>query len=337
MATTTSATKAMAGKFVFVTTTGGGREVFFGKTIDEPFGDQMSVEGKSIGWTPQGFLAVRPFTTVVNFPTKSPGYQIQTITDQAVLEELTTIYRTAVNQVTRTNFPLTYRWIESAFHHDAFFTNATTATPFARTSTPRTYGFNAFNPFYSFYMGFANSAEQFRRALFTSPQVTSTKEMDKITELEGDMTIEIGKITNEIAVKCNQLINRDHDLGHYFQWIQGYSVSVPPTNQIAGWLYLINRLQIAKTWARRNGKTTLVRETNTLVKEGINRLNETILEHCSSLDTLITETCSQYGIQFETFGEMSPFANYTTPYSGTFEGYGFEPQFMTGTLVGAGV
>jgi hypothetical protein len=319
-----------------VTTTGGGREVFFGKTIDEPFRDQVSVEGKSFGWTPQGFLAVRPFTTVVNVPTKTAGFQIQTITDQAVLEELTTIYRTSVNQVTRTNFPLTFRWIESAFYHDPFYTNTTNGTNYGRTNTPRTFRHNSITPYYSFYLGSANSAEQVRRALFTSPHVTSTKEMDKITELEGDMTIEIGKITNEIAVKCNQLINRDHELGHYFQWIHGYTVPVPPTNQIAGWLYLINRLQIAKTWARRNGKTTLVRETNTLVKEGINRLNETILEHCSSLDTLITETCSQYGIQFETFGEMSPFANYTTPYSGTFEGYGFESQFSSGTLVGAG-
>ena len=327
----------MAGKFVFVTGTGGGREVFFGKTIDEPFSDQVSVEGKSIGWTPQGFLAVRPFTTVVNFPLKTPGFQIQTVTDQAVIEELTTIYRTAVNQITRTNFPLTFRWIESALSHEPFYGNSFNGTNSWRAATARTNGFNSFNPFYSFYMGFANSTEQFRRALFTSPQVTTTKEMDKITELEGDLTIEIGKITNEIAVKCNQLINRDHELGHYFQWIQGFTVPVPPTNQIAGWLYLINRLQIAKTWARRNGKTTLVRETNTLVKEGINRLNETILEHCASLDTLITETCNQYGIQFENFGEMSPFANYTTPYSGTFEGFNYEPQFMTGSLVGAGV
>ena len=160
--------------------------------------------------------------------------------------------------------------------------------------------------------------------------------MDKITELEGDLTIEIGKITNEIAVKTNQLIHRDPELANYFEWVQGHNLPMPPTNEIAGWLYLIQRLQIAKAWARRKGKTPLVRETNTLVKEGINRLNETILEHASSLDTLITETCSQYGIQFETFGEMSPFASYTAPYSGNFENYSFETPTFNPPLVGAG-
>jgi len=96
------------------------------------------------------------------------------------------------------------------------------------------------------------------------------------------------------------------------------------TTQIGGWSYLINRLQVAKNWARRSGKTPMVREINTLMKEGISKLNETIRDHCGALDTLITETCTQYGIQFEMFGEMSPFANYTAPYAGGLETYQFE-------------
>ena len=65
---------------------------------------------------------------------------------------------------------------------------------------------------------------------------------------------------------------------------------------------MMNRLQFAKNWARRCNKPALVREINSLVKEGLSNLNETILEHCSALDTLITETFGQYGISYEIYG-----------------------------------
>jgi hypothetical protein len=332
--------RSFAGKFIFVSGLAGGREVFLGRAIDEPFSDQISIEGKPIAFTPQGYLVIRPFTTVVSFPIKDPNYQIQFITNQDAIEEINNIFRTSINTLSRTNFPLTYRWIESAIRRDGFFNNYTNGT--INTFTNRANGFNTNgfgfnNPFNSFFNGFVISAEQFRRALFTSPQVNTTKEMDKITELEGDMTIEIGKITNEIAVKFNHLINRENELTHYFEWIQGFNMPYAPTNQIGGWFYLINRIHIAKHWARRNGKTSLVREFNTLTKEGINRLNETILDHCSSLDTLVTETCTQYGIQFEIYGDMSPFTSYTTPYTGSFENYTFETANAPTTMVGVGV
>jgi hypothetical protein len=331
--------RSFAGKFIFVSGLAGGREVFLGRAIDEPFSDQISIEGKPIAFTPQGFLVIRPFTTVVNFPIKDPNFQIQFITNQDAVEEINNIFRTSINTLSRTNFPLTYRWIETAIRRDGFFNTFPNwpANPFtSRTTGFNTTGFGSNNPFNSFFNGFVISAEQFRRALFTSPQVNTTKEMDKITELEGDMTIEIGKITNEIAVKFNHLINRESELTNYFEWVQGFNIPINAMNQIGGWLYLINRLQIAKNWARRNGKTPMVREINTLMKEGINRLNETILDHCGSLDTLITETCTQYGIHFELFGDMSPFMNYTTPFAGSFENYTFETTPSTNMTVGAG-
>lgn len=326
------------GKYVFVTGIAGGREVFLGRAIDEPFNGEITFEGKPIGITPQGFLVARPFKTTTSFPIGDPGFQMQFVTNQAAIDELDHVWKSSIAQLSRASFPLTYRWIESAVRRDGFAFNGN--GPFANFANRNSWFFNGTgngfnNPFASFHAGFTSSAEQFRRALFASPQVGSTKEMDKITELEGDLTIDIGKITNEIAVKFNQTIHRENELATYFESIQGFNVATPITSQIGGWLFLINRLQIAKGWARRNGKTPLVREINTLVKDGINRLNETILEHCGALDTLITETCTQYGIQLEAFGEMSPFTSYTTPFSGTFDtSFDFAPT--TPTPVGIG-
>lgn len=328
--------KGYAGKFVFVSGIAGGREVFLGRAIDEPFSEQISLEGKPISYTPQGVMIVRPFTTVVTFPVKDPNFQIQYINNPTVIDEINNIFNSSLTQISRANYPLTFRWIEASIRQNApaLFNGYGGANRYNHFNQA-TYG-NA-NAFYSFYSGFATSAEQFRRALFQSPQVNTTKELDKITELEGDLTIEIGKVTNEIAVKFNHLINRDGELINYFEWIQGYTTPILPTNLIGGWAYLINRLQVAKNWARRNGKTPLVREINNLMKEGINRLNEAILDHCSSLDTLITETCNQYGIQFELYGEMSPFMNYTGPFASSFETYNFETPTTTTTLTGVGV
>jgi hypothetical protein len=312
------------GKFVFVSGLNGGREVFFGRPIDEAYADTLTIEGKSISFTPQGVMVIKPFVTLCTFPTKNPLCQIQQIQNPEALHEANNLYNTSVTTITRANYPLTYRWIESAvnfFAGNPLFANNFNynANWFTR---PGNFNYNGMNnPFSSFFEGFKTSAEQFRRALFQSPQVSSTRELDKLTELEGDLLIEIGKITNQVAVKFNQFVGRNTELAHYFESMQGFTIPPPNTNTMGGWCFLMNRLQIAKNWARRNGKTPLVREINTLTKDGFNNLNELILEHCSSLDTLITETFSQYGITFELHGEMSPFASYTAPFSGTIENF----------------
>jgi hypothetical protein len=334
--TTKSNIGSHTGKYVFVSGINGGREVFFGRPIDEPYGDHITVEGKSISFTPQGFMVVRPFVTLCNFPTKNPNCQVQQITNQEAINEANNLFNLSVTTITRANYPLTYRWVETAIFNFANNTNFNYVggTNYNRSFFNRNYSAYSNNPFTSFYEGFTNSAEQFRRALFQSPQVTSTRELDKLTELEGDLTIEVGKITNQVAVKFNQLISRNTELTNYFDSIHGFSIPFPTTSTVGGWCYLMNRLQVAKNWARRNGKTPLVREINALTKDGINGLNEIILEHCSTLDTLITETFSQYGINFEIYGDLTPFTNYTAPFSGTVENYDY-PTIPT--YAGAGV
>jgi len=313
------------GRFVFVSGINYGREVFLGRTIDEPFNNTLSIEGKCISMTPQGFMVVRPFVTMCTFPTNSPGCQIQHINNPEAIAEATSIFNMTLSTISRASYPLTWRWIESSIQSAATSFNGSSGfgNAFNFNGGRAAFGKYAYTPynnaFTGFYDGFATSAEQFRRALFASPQVNSTRELDKLTELEGDLTIEVGKTTNQMAVKFNQIVSRNNELTHYFESMQGFNYPFATSHPMTGWCYLVNRLQIAKNWARRNGKTPLVREINVLNKEAIQGMNEIILEHCSALDTLIAETCTQYGIAFEYFGEMSPFASYTAPYSGTIE------------------
>lgn len=314
------------GKFVFVSGINSGREVFFGRPIDEPFGDSITIEGKSVNFTPQGTLVVRPFATLCTFPTKSPTCQIQQITNPEAVAEAQSLFNMSMPVISRASYPLTYRWMESALFNSAnpaAIAGGFNGGAFPRNGYARSEMKGFANPFSSFYEGFLQSAEQFRRALYQSPQVTSSRELDKLTELEGDLCIEIGKITNQVAIKFNQMISRNQEIVQYFESIQGFAMPMTSTTTMGGWCYLINRLSIAKNWAKKYGKTPLVREINALTKDGINGLNEIILEHASSLDTLITETFAQYGIVYEAFGEMSPFASYTTPFSGSMESYEF--------------
>lgn len=174
------------------------------------------------------------------------------------------------------------------------------------------------NPSASIYEGFASGAACFRRALFQSPQVHSTRELDKLTELEGNLLIEIGKITNQIAIKLHQVLGRERELSSYFESVQGNDPFDAPSNAtltmtIGGWTHLLGRMQVARLWARRNARTALVREIDALTKDGITNLDEVILEHCSALDVLVAESCAQYGIASELQVEMSPFPGDASP------------------------
>jgi len=321
-------TNTYTGKFIFVSGIGGGREVFLGRAIEEPFEGQIILEGKSITWGTQGQMTIRPFKTRTSFAISQSHTQIQVITSQEVTSEIDGFFDSSINSITRWSYPLTYRWIESAM------TNTTWGTWMGQASSPRTPAqtstghINA--PFSQFLTGFHGSVEQFRRALFTSPQITTTTEMDKVTELQGNLAIGFGKVTNEIATKFNGIVNRETELATYFEWTQVHAAPLSTTTTMTGWGFLNYRMNIAKSWARRNGKAPLVREINNLFKEAVRTLNEIVLDHCSTLDTLITETCSQYGIPYELFGEMSPFTDRTT-FTGTVESFTMEPVAATPT------
>jgi hypothetical protein len=98
---------------------------------------------------------------------------------------------------------------------------------------------------------------------------------------------------------------------------------------MAGWTFLFERLHNVKAHARRAGNVALVRDLNGLIKEGISGLNEVILDHCNTLDTLIAETFNQYGISYEIHGDLSPFTSFAVPTPTAFD------RDAIGTLIGA--
>ncbi len=302
-------TKTYMGKLYFVSGISGGREAFLGKAIDEPYEGYLSLEGKTVSITPQGVMTIRPFATLINFPIRDPICTIQQIHLAEVRDEAKAVLESSIAQISAVTRPLLFSWMETCLVRDNVIPT-TWVTDIAMHNR-----LGIINPIFGFYEGFVFSAEQFRRALFETPQVNGTAELDKMTELEGDLTIEIGKITNQIAIKLNKLLTREKELTRYLAAVQSAeaALAAPASTIMGGWTLLIHRIQLAKNWARGIGNTALVREINLLTKEGINNLNETILEHCGSLDMLIAEAFAQYGITSEIYGDMSPFSGYLTP------------------------
>ncbi len=326
MSTTTSFPKTTAGKIFIVSGFSGGREVFLGKAIDEPYEERITLEGKILSFSPQGYLVARPFPTITTFFLKDVQHCVQYLSQPKAQEEAIQILNLSMVHIGRSSFPLIYRWIESAcstygslpWTHVNGPTPNTQPFPFQPERLSTTFGYA--HPFQGLYQGFVMTAEQFRRALFQSRQVSSTRELDKLAELEGNLAIEIGKIANQIAIKFHQLATRENELFPYLEAFQGNDLPIASVrNSMAGWLFLFERLHLAKSWARRTGKVALVRDLNALIKDGIFGLNEVILDHCNSLDTLVTETFSQYGIAYEIHGELSPFVTYAGAVPSTFE------------------
>lgn len=303
MSSTTSFPKNAAGKLFFVSGLTGGREVFLGKAIDEPVQGHLALEGKVLSMSPNASagrvprMVVRPFRTTVNFALSEAGYAVQHLSSTEAVAEASDLLELAATHVSRSSYPLVFRWVETAVQPEV-------APPDADSTDPLPF---AANPFLGLYESFQATAEEFRRVLFRSHQIETTRELDRVTELEGDLLIEIGKITNQAAIKFQQILSAERGLSRYFEALQPSELPLGNARRsMSGWPFLFERVQTAKSWARRNGKGALVRDVNTLLKDGLFGLNEVILEHSNSLDTLITETFGQYGITHELADEPEP-------------------------------
>ncbi len=284
-------------------------EIFLGRAIDETLDGRLPLEGKSFCITSQGTFAAKPFRTRIDIAETDIPHRIE---HPDAIDEAEALLTRSVTIVHRTNFPLLFRWFQAG-----------KAAPAARTPVV------VANPFAHIFRGFETNAELFRRALFAAPQVRSTRELDRLTELEGDLVIELGKVTNDVAVRFNAIVAGDVELTGFFEQLGAGGITVT-NGGVGGWTFAMARLFEAKSWARGRGKVHLVRDVNTLAKEGIGRMNDVLLEHAGALDTLITETFAQFGIEAETWGEISPFATYTMPMPGRSLQESAEPEVPLG-------
>ena len=297
MSTAISTPKSATGKLFFISGLVAGREIFLGKAIDEPDPDHLILEGKVLTMRPRGRMVVRPFLTTTRVSLREPNISVQEISDPRAHEEARGLLTLTATHASRASYPFIVRWVELTLRPTA------EASLSLEEGEPERNPVGA-DPFFSLYQGFLATAEEFRRILFRARQIETTRELDQVTELEGDLLIEIGKIANQAALKLNRILSDERELGEFLLAFQGPDLPLGHSRaSMSGWPYLFGRLSAARGWARRNGKAELVRDINALLKDAIFALNEVLLDHGNSLDTLVTETFGQYGLAIELPGE----------------------------------
>jgi len=301
MATGSTFPESVAGKFFFVSGLSDGIGVFVGRALDEPVDEQLTLEGKLVQVTPQGPVVAQPFNSQVRFFLLDATLTVHYICDPRAREEAAEFFDHSLTHVSAASFPFLHRWFRASAQ--PCFDSLQPPGPLHNPSGPHS--------FQGFFAGFLSTAEDFRRALFHAPQVSSARELDKVAELEGDLTVEIGKLTNQVAVKFHRIVSREVELRDHLEAFYGGEIPAKGTqvkeDSMGGFSYLIERMYFAKNFALRAGKSATIREINSIVKDGFFGLNEVVLDHCNSLDTLISETFSQYGIAHEIHGELFPF------------------------------
>ena len=156
---------------------------------------------------------------------------------------------------------------------------------------------------FGFFADFLGQAEDFRRALLRSQRISSSRELDRVAELTGDLVIEVGRITGRLALGLDRIVASDPELrAHLERFPEGRAPDGPLGSVLGGFPYLSERVAWAKEFARANAREELVRELNAVFKEALFVLNEVVLDHVGSLDVLMTEAFAQYGIGPEELG-----------------------------------
>ncbi len=293
MTTSMRSKETLLGQLFLVTGPGGGREVFLGSALGDDVGDRLRLEGKVLSMTPHGRLVVRPFPTTVTVRESDPSTTLHRLTDPQVVTEARSLLALAATHVNRGAVPNVHAWVSAALQSSS---GAPTADP-----GPATRGEVAHEgePFQTLYESLLATTEEFRRVLFRTRGVESTRELDRATELEGDLLIEVGRVANQVAVKLNATGRRVPALAAHLEAFGASGSDLGRRPSMAGWPDAFERVRIAKDWARRGGRAELVRELNTLIKDAVFAVHEVILDHGNALDTLITETFGQYGVRAE--------------------------------------
>ena len=292
-----------------VTCASGGREVFLGTAVGAADEGRLTLEGKLLSITPDGRLVVRPFPTTITVSQAEEGASVHRVTTPAVLEEASRLLELTATHLHQGASPRVYAWVEAALEPSRTNGARDTEPPLSggRSATQPVGGTE---PLSTFFQAFFATSEEFRRVLYRTRQVESTRELDQVSDLEGDLLIEIGKSTNLAAVKLNRILQRERSLAAHLEAFRSTAGSGLPANSMCGWPGLYERLVTSKCWARRFGKTDLVRAINLLLKDVVFALNEVVLDHSNALDTLITETLGQYGIvsdlELDLTCELSP-------------------------------
>ena len=258
-----------------------GREFFLGRATGESDANRLSLEGKALLPDGTGEMTIQPFATRADYRLDDSNYRIQRVDHPDAVDEVTRVLTLAIAGITRESFPLLSRWF------------AGSPNEFSNSKQP-----SSTAPFQHILTEFRECTFRLRRALILSPQVTATQELDQLVELEGDLTIEVGKITAKIVTELNLMLESENGLAHFLRRVGDTGgASRGRSDELAGWQLSAGRLTAAKNWAVAGAETELVRTLSALIQEGNTRIGQVLLEHQAALDTLASEAFGRYGIQ----------------------------------------
>jgi len=258
-----------------------GREYFLGRATGESDANRLSLEGKALLPDGTGEMTIQPFATRADYRLDDSNYRIQRVDHPDAVDEVTRVLTLAIAGITRESFPLLSRWFAGSSNELSSQAPPSPTAPFQHILTE-----------------FRECTFRLRRALILSPQVTATLELDRLVELEGDLTIEVGKITAKIVTELNLMLESENGLSHFLRRVGDTGgVGRGRTDELAGWQLCAGRLTAAKNWAVAGAETELVRTLSALIQEGNTRIGQVLLEHQAALDTLASEAFGRYGIQ----------------------------------------
>lgn len=258
-----------------------GKEFFMGRATGESDVNRLSLEGKALLPDGLGEMTVQPFATRADYFLDDSNYRIQRVDHPDAVDEVTRVLTLSIAAITRESFPLLARWFSGTSNE------LVSSAPHPLAA-----------PFQHILVEFRESTSRFRRALILSPQVTSTMELDRLVELEGDLVIEIGKATAKIVTDLNRMLENENGLSHFLRRVGDTTGGARAgSDELAGWLLCAGRLTAAKNWAVSGAETELVRTLSSLIQEGNTRIGQVLLEHQAALDTLASEAFGRYGIQ----------------------------------------
>ncbi len=257
-----------------------GKEFFLGRATGESDANRLSLEGKALLPDGTGEMTVQPFATRSDYRLDDSNYRIQRVDHPDAVDEVTRILTLAIAEVSRATFPLLSRWFQGS-SNDLIGAPERSAAPFQHILVE-----------------FRASASRMRRALILSPQVTSPQELDRLVELEGDLVIEVGKVTSKVVTELNRMLENENGLSHFLHRVGDASgPSSHHSEELSGWQLVSGRLSAAKNWAIAGAETDVVRQLSALIHEGTTAIGQVLLEHQGALDTLASEAFGRYGIQ----------------------------------------
>lgn len=277
------------GELYIVTGTVAGEEAFLGRAVAAE-GATLELEGRALRRGPCGGLVLAPFATARLVRVAEDGPALHRVVDEGAREEARELLAGRAEHVPRALAPRLTRWLEAAAP------DAEAAATAALEPAPLQGSLD----------GFRRTAEELRGALLRAPGLDVAQELDRLSELEGDLVIELGRVSNRIALLAAEMLAAEPALARHV-------AALGPERDASGlpaepWALLFERLRAARAWGLARGRTALVRDVNQLVKQAVHASSETILEHCAALDTLVAESAPRVAPGADPTAELTPVA-----------------------------